>query len=277
MTTHGERGLGVARAALRLFVLLLFVAPLAFSVSGSLRGLGGAPPAGFEVIPTGAGFAAYRHLADHFPVSIFLRNSLLVVLVAVPVTVLTASWMGFALAQLPRRSRGLLIWLTIAMLMVPVPVLWIPRFIGYLHIGLLDSLVPLMAPAIAGTTPFTVLLAYRSFRKVPIEMFEAARAEGAGAIRTWWKVGLPRVGATTTAIAAIAFTVHWGNYFDALLYIGKESRKTLPLGVGRLASLAPGDLPIMLAGAFVLTVPPLLALMLAQKRLLSSVDSAVAH
>jgi multiple sugar transport system permease protein len=192
--------------------------------------------------------------------------------VAVPVTVIVASWAGFAMSQISARSRRLLLGLTLVVLMIPLPMMWVARFIGYLHLGLLDTLVPLMAPALAATTPFTVLLAYRSFRRIPPELFEAARAEGAGALRTWWRVGLPLVGATTTAIAAIAFTVHWGNYFDAFLFIGRDEVQTLPLQVGKLRLLDPTDLPIMLAGAALLSLPPVVALFLAQRRLLSSVD-----
>ena len=69
--------------------------------------------------------------------------------------------------------------------------LWVARFALYLRLGVLDTLVPLMAPALAATTPFTVLLAYRAFRGLPPEQWEAARLEGAAALATWWRVGLP--------------------------------------------------------------------------------------
>lgn len=269
MTEPGRR---LARTLVRVVVIVIFLAPLAFMVSGSLRKIGAPPPDGFEVVPRGAGFAAYGELGDHFDVWRAVRNSLFVVGVAVPVTVVVASWAGFAMSQFTGRSRRFLLGMTLIVLMIPLPMMWAARFIGYLHLGVLDTLVPLMAPALAGTTPFTILLAYRSFRRIPPELFEAARAEGASAIRTWWRVGLPLVGATTTAIAAIAFTVHWGNYFDAFLFIGRDEVKTLPLQVGKLVNLDPTDLPIMLAGAVLLALPPALALFAAQRRLLSSVD-----
>jgi multiple sugar transport system permease protein len=267
-------GWRLARAAARVAVSVVFLAPLAFMVSGSFRRVGAVPPRGFELLPADPGLSSYTRLPDEIPLGTALRNSALVVAVAVPVTVVVASWAGFALSQLAPRSRRALLGLTLGLLMVPLPMLWVARFVGYLKLGLLDTLVPLMAPAFAATTPFTVLLAYRAFRRVPPELFEAARAEGAGALRTWWQVGLPLAGATTTAIGAIAFTVHWGNYLDALLYVRRQSHETLPLAVGKLVTLDPTELPIMLAGAVVLSLPPVLALLLAQRRLLSSVDLA---
>jgi multiple sugar transport system permease protein len=140
----------------------------------------------------------------------------------------------------------------------------------YLELGVLDTLVPLIAPALAGSTPVAVLLAFYAFRRLPPEQFEAARLEGASALRTWWRVGLPQVRASTAAIAVLVFVVHWGAYIDALLYVRAQARQTLPLAVAELRNLDPTDAPVALAGAAVLAIPPLLLLLLVQKRLFSS-------
>jgi ABC-type glycerol-3-phosphate transport system permease component len=75
-------------------------------------------------------------------------------------------------------------------------------------------------------------------------------------------------------MAAIVFTVHWGAYLDALLYARGAAHKTLPLAVADLRNLDLTELPVMLAGAVMLALPPLLILLIAQRRLLSSVDIA---
>ena len=269
-----SRPVRIARAAARVVVIVVFLAPLLFMVTGSLRKVGAPPSPRFEVIPTGAGLGAYGRLSEHIPIWMLARNSLLVVAVAVPVTVLVATWAGFAIVQMAGRSRRAILVVTLTVLMIPIPMLWTARFIGFLRLGLLDTLIPVMAPALAGTTPFTILLAYWAFRRVPPQLFQAARLEGASAFQTWWRVGMPLIRATTLAIAAVAFTVHWGNYLDAFLFISEPGQRTLPLGVARLSGLDPSELPIMLAGAVLLTVPPVLALFLAQRRLLSTVDLA---
>lgn len=265
---------GALKVAARLALVVAFLAPLAFMVIGSLRSPGGAPPKGLELLPRGAGWTAYERLAEALPLGTLLKNSVLVTFVAVPVTVVLASWAGFATAQLGERARRAMLTFLVVLLLLPVPVVWVPRFAAYVRLGVLDSYVPLVAPALAATTPFTVLLAYRAFRRVPPELFQAARLEGAGAFATWWRVGLPLVRSTTTAIAALAFAFHWGNYLDALLYVQTPAHRTLPLGVGELAGLDAADFPILLAGAVVLTLPPLVALALVQRRLLGAVDVA---
>ena len=263
-----ERGGGPARVLLRVLVIVVFLAPLALVLAGSLRRVGLPPPSGLELVPTDPGLTGYSRLGEVLPLSRLLVNSLVVVAVAVPVATLVASWAGFALAQLPERSRRLLVGGVFALLLVPMPMLWVPRFALFLQLGVLDTLVPLIAPALAATTPFTVLLAYRAFARVPPEQWEAARLEGASALTTWWRVGLGQVTATTTAVAAVAFVFSWGNYLDALLYAQSEATRTLPLGVGELATLDGVDQSVLFAGAAVLAVPAVLALLLVQRPLL---------
>ena len=101
---------------------------------------------------------------------------------------------------------------------------------------------------------------------------EAARLEGASALTTWWRVGLPLVTATTTAIAAVAFVFHWGNYLDALLYAQSEETRTLPLGIGELITLDGVEQSVLFAGAAVLALPAVLALVAVQRPLLGLQD-----
>lgn len=271
----GDGGVRAARTTARAVVIVVFLAPLAFLVSGSLRRIGAPPAEGVELVPADPSLEAFGRISDFLPVGTMLRNSLLVLAFAVPLTVVIASWAGFALAQLDDRWRRFLLGLTIAALMVPLPMLWIPRFVVFRELGVLDTLVPLVLPALAATTPFTVLLTYRSFRRVAPELWDAARLEGAGALRTWWRVGLPLTRSTTAAVAAITAAFHWGNYIDALLYTRGGETRTLARGIPELGALDAAELPIMLAGTLLLVVPPALVVVLLQRRLLRSVDAGV--
>ena len=268
--TVPRRSARAARTALRALVIVVFLAPLAIVLAGSLRRVGLPPSPGIELLPADPGVSGYRQLADVVPLGRLLRNSVVVVAVAVPLATLIASWAGFALAQLPDRWRRPLVGVVFALLLVPLPMLWVPRFFFFLQLRVLDTLVPLVAPALAATTPFTVLLAYRAFRRIPPEQWEAARLEGASALTTWWRVGLPQVAATTTAVAAVAFVFHWGNYLDALLYAQSEATRTLPLGIGELATLDATDQAVLFAGAAVLALPAVLALLAVQRPLLGA-------
>lgn len=163
---------------------------------------------------------------------------------------------------------------SLVLLVVPATALWVPRFVLFSQFGLTDTLVPLIAPALMGTTPFVVLLFYFSFRRLSPDLLDAARLEGLGPFAIWRRVAAPMVRPTTFAAAALTFVAHWGNFTDALLYLASPEVTTLPLGLRTLGTLAPTLTSVLFAGAVIATVPAVLAFALAQRRLLAAARAA---
>ena len=258
------------RTALRRHVPAVLVAgffllPLLVMLSGSLRPSGLPPPVGIDIVPSDPTFEAYRRLPELVPLGTWLLNSGIVAALAVVLTVLVASWAAFGMRLLPRRVRRVAVLATLAVLLVPVTAVWTTRFQVYDAVGIIDSLATLVAPALAATTPFYVLIFLWSFTGVPDSQLEAARLEGASTWRLWRSVAMPQARLATLAVAVLAFTVSWANFIDPLLYIDSPSRYTLPLGLRLLQLLNPTDFPLLMAGAVIATLPPVLVFLLAQR------------
>lgn len=268
------RSLRAARVAAETLAPLAFALPLAFLVVGALRGPGTIAPTGFELLPADPSLGAVGAAFDLVPLWRQLGNSLLVVAIAVPLTVACASAAGFGLLLLPPRPRRGLIAVSLILLVVPPAALWVPRFVLFAEAGLTDTYVPLIAPALMGTSPLFVLLFYWSFRRVPADLYDAARLEGLGSVGVWRRVGVPLTRPTAFAVAALAFVVHWGNFIDPLLYLFDSDRYTLPLGLRALAELKPTDFGVLMAGALVATVPAVVAFAVAQRSFLSTTRGA---
>jgi multiple sugar transport system permease protein len=248
-----------ARPALAAGAAVLFAVPLVLMVTGSLRRPGMPPPRGPELFPEPATLAAYERAFELVDLGRYAANSLLVAAIAVPLAVLFASWAGFAISQLPPRLSRALLALSFVALMVPTTALLVPRFAIFRTLGLVDTYVPLVAPALLGMSPFYVVLYWWSFHRLPADLFDAGRVDGAGPFRLWWRVAMPLVQPATATVAVFAFVVTWANFLDPLLYLFNEDRYTLPLGLRSLAALDRQDLPVLLAGATLATVPVVLA------------------
>ena len=246
---------------------LLFALPFFFMVSGSLRVPGLPPPDGFEWLPQPQRWANYSSVFGFVPLGRYLLNSAIVVLIAVPITVLVASWAGFAIATARPPVARLLVALSLIALMVPVGALWVPRFVLFRWMGLTDTLVPLVSPALMATTPFYVLLFALVYKKLPASLFEAARLEGLSPFAIWRTIAFPLGRAAAFAVAMLAFAWHWSNFIDPLLYISSEHKMTVPLALRALQSLEPTNHPILLAAAALATLPPVIAFLVAQRRL----------
>jgi multiple sugar transport system permease protein len=249
-----------------LVVAAVFLLPLVWMVTASLRQPGLAPPRTIEWLPDPIVLENYASVFEILPFGTYLINSLVVVAVAVPLTIVTSSMAGFALAQLTRRMRARLVVLSLALLMVPITALWLTRFLLFRWVGLIDSLAALIVPAIMGTSPLFVLLFYWTFRRIAPELFELARLEGAGAFTVWRRVALPLAVPTAVAVAILAFLFYWSDFINPLLYLRSQELFTLPLGLRQLQQLDRGDWPILMAASVVLVAPVVVFFLFLQRR-----------
>jgi multiple sugar transport system permease protein len=261
----GERRFGGWRQPVAVVLAALFVLPLWFLVAGSLREPGTVPPRTPELFPRPLSTQAYADALNLVDLGRYLLNSLAVAALTVPLAVLVASWAGFALLLLAGRARLVLLAVSFAALMVPATALLVPRFTLYRWLGVTDTWVPLVAPALLGLSPFYVLLFYWSFRRLPAELVEAARLEDVKPFTMWRRLAMPLVRPVTVAVALLAFIASWGNFLDPLVYVFDPDLYTLPLGLRSLAVLDRTNYPVLLAGAIIATVPVVAAFAVAQR------------
>jgi multiple sugar transport system permease protein len=269
MPSPAAKAFRLALAALhhlpRIAVAAVFVLPLVWVLSASLRAPNQPPPRTIEWIPDPIAWSNYLKVFDLVPLGTYVANSLLVVAVAVPLTVVTASWAGFAMAQMGSRTRRRLVVLAIMLLMVPITALWLTRFVIFRHLGLIDTAGALIAPAIMGTSPLFILLFYWTFRRIPSEVFAAARLDGAGLLQLWATIAMPLAWPTTAAVAVLTFALFWSDFISPLIYLKTEANYTLPVGVQILQQMDSTNWPLLMASAVLMTGPILLMFLFVQR------------
>ncbi|MFN8621860.1 MAG: carbohydrate ABC transporter permease [Chloroflexota bacterium] len=258
----------VGRALLAVGVALVFLVPLVWIAAASLRAPDQPPPRAIEWLPSPVSFAAWDRLGALIPVGRNLGSSLLIAAIGVPLATLVASMAGFAMSQLAAPARRVFVVATVVLLLVPATALWLPRFLLYRSVGLLDTPVALVAPAILGGSPLLILLCFWACRRIPAELVEAARLEGAGAIAAWRRVALPLIRPTLAVVGLLAFLLFWGDVASPTLYLRTDAWATLPLGLRRLEQLDRSDWPVLMAGAVLLALPAVLLFLVVQHRAL---------
>jgi multiple sugar transport system permease protein len=258
-------GVSALRAVTAAVVTVLFALPLVFMVSGSLREPGLPPPRTPELLPRPLGLGSYGRAFDLVDLGRYTINSLVVAALAVPLAVLVGALAGFALAMLPRRPVQLVVAASVVALMVPVTALLVPRFVLFRALGLTDTYVPLVAPALLGMSPLYVLVFAWAFRRLPRELYDACRLEGMPPFTIWWRVAMPLVKPVTVGVGLLAFVISWGNVLDPLVYLYDPDLYTLPLGLRALEALDRTDFPVLLAGAVVATAPVVVVFLVAQR------------
>jgi multiple sugar transport system permease protein len=163
----------------------------------------------------------------------------------------------------------------IALMMVPSPAVWLFRYQLLRWLGLLTSLWSLTLPSFAAGSPLLVLLFYWTFQRNPVELYEAARIEGATAWTTWRKVAMPTARPTIAAVIVLAFALYWNDFTNPVLYLYRPSTYTLPVGLQILKQLDATNWSLLMAGAVVVTLPMVLLFWLLQPLFLS--DNALSE
>ncbi|MGH2534036.1 MAG: carbohydrate ABC transporter permease [Thermomicrobiales bacterium] len=263
------RPLVIAARHLALLALAAtFVVPLYWMVTTSLRAVGMPPPLHLEWLPEPVVWGNYRRVFELVDFWRYALNSTFVVVNAVPITVIVASWAGFAMAQLPQQWRLRLTAISFIALMTPLTAVWLTRFLMFKEVGLIDSRWALVVPAFMGTSPFYVLLFLWTFLRIPSEIYDAARLDGAGALRIWGQIAMPLAIPTITAVGVLSFAYHWSAFIEPLLYIQSAEKLTLPTGLQALAQLDRTNWPVLMAGAVMVTAPVVAVFLLVQRAFL---------
>ena len=255
-----------------LVVSIIFTLPLFWAVMASLRQPGLPPALTIEWWPQAPHWENYTAIFSMAPLTRYTLNSLIVVLAAIPLTLLTASLAGFAIDQLPDRRRRAMVTLSIMLLMIPDASVWLFRFQILRWLGLLDTLWALIVPAFAASSPLFVLLFYWTFRRIPAEIYEAARLDGASALVVWQRLALPLARPTLVGVTVLTFVLYWSDFVSPILYIFQPRYYTLPVGLQILKQLDPTNWPLLMAAAVLMTLPVFFLFVLAQRFFLRAVS-----
>lgn len=242
-------------------VAAFFLAPLIWLIVASLQPVGQPPLRMLNWFPNGIAWWNYVEVFQIAPLTTQLGNSLLVSTIGAGVTVVTASWAGFAMVQMPPAIRRWLVGLALLLMLVPSSAVWLPRYILFATIGLLDTYAALVAPALLGTKSLLVLMYYWTFLRVSPEMFESAALDGAGVWRSWWSIALPLAAPTTLAVAILAFSHYWSDFVDPLLLLKSTQRFTVAVGLRMLQQMDVTNWSLLMT-AVVIMIAPVIALYL---------------
>lgn len=242
---------------------LVAIVPFVWMVSGSFRTEADlfANPA--RLFPTEWTLHGYAAIWQELPFARLLANSFIFAGVTTILLLLFDSMCAYALARIQFRGSTILFWLVIATLMIPFQVTLIPVFIELFHFGWLDTYQGLIVPR--ATSAFGIFMLRQFFISVPRELDEAARIDGAGHFRIYWRIILPLSGPALATLAVLHFMNLWNDLLWPLIVTNSIDMRTLPAALTLFGGQHVTDHAVLLAGATISLVPLALAFFFAQK------------
>lgn len=165
-----------------------------------------------------------------FPVWTWFRNSLVIALLVTGITVTVNLLAGYAFAKLPFRGRAPLFLLLLSTMMIPVQAIMVPQFNTVVDLGLYGTIWAVVIPSCAAV--FGIFLARQFFIAIPDEITEAAKVDGAGALRTFVTIVLPLSKPLIAVLILLTFMAEWNDFAWPLIVLFSNNELfTLPVGL----------------------------------------------
>jgi multiple sugar transport system permease protein len=260
----------VRRSRRGIFVNLALIAgaaltlvPLLWMISASFMPPGQANSEPPVLLPNPPTIGNYVTLFTRMNVARNFRNSVVLALTVTIGSLLFNSMAGYAFAKLRFAGRNRLFGFLIGALAIPVQVAMLPLFLIVKGLGLVNTLWGVIVPGLAGI--FGIFLIRQYAVSIPDEVLEAARLDGAGEFRIYWKIVLPLLRPILVTLALFTFLGAWNDFLWPLVVLTDDSRYTLPVALANLVGEHVQDTELMMAGS-VLTVLPVLLLFLLLQR-----------
>mgnify|MGYP004453778447 CR=1 FL=1 len=173
----------------------------------------------------------YTNAVTAFNLPVYFKNSIIVAVFSIIFGVLFALMFTYVCARVKSRLTKILRLLVMAGMFIPIQAVMIPLVVMVRKLGLSNSYLSLIVPYMALNFPFAVMVLYNFYITLPIELEEAAYAEGAGFVYTFFKIILPQMKGIISVIVIYQFMSSWNEFSLALILVTKDAMKTLPLGL----------------------------------------------
>ena len=214
--------------------------------------------------------ANYSDALKSFQFFHYLKNTLVISVIAVVGTALSSSLVAYGWACVNWRGREVLFWVMLATMMLPGQVTMIPLFMTFKKLGWVNTILPLTVPTFLGNA-FFIFLLRQFYRSVPQDLMEAARLDGCSDLGIWARIMLPLSKPALAVVALFTFIATWNDFLGPLIYLTDDSKYTLSIGLAMMQGQYQSDWGQMMAVSLLMTVPIIVLFFFTQRLFIQGV------
>jgi multiple sugar transport system permease protein len=253
-------------------IALLFFTPFVWTVSTSFKTL--PDSANFNFIPHPFTTDAWKSVWTDYDFKRYALNSLFLAVTVTVLNLFLASLGGYAFARLRFPGREVLFLLVLGTLMIPDQLRLIPVFVMLTDWHLIGNFSGYIL--INLVTAVNLFFMRQYFLTIPKDFEEAAKLDGAGYFKTFWRIMLPLAGPAIAALAILQFQGTWNDFFWPLILFGQgsEDMYTMQLGLAQLTFTYQSLWPELMAGSILAIAPILIIFLVFQRFFISGVTAA---
>ncbi|PTM59940.1 carbohydrate ABC transporter permease [Desmospora activa] len=207
------------------------------------------------------------------PFAAYLLNSTIVAVFTTLYCVFIAAIAAYAIARLQFWGKSFILGIVLAVSMFPQIATISPIFMFMEGIGLTNSYLGLIIPYTTFALPLALWNLTVFFRKIPFELEEAAKMDGATTMQAFWKVIFPLAIPGTFTTAILVFIAAWNEFFFALTINTDEAMKTVPVGIAMFQGRFSIPWAEISAASVIVTIPLVVMVLIFQRRIVAGLTS----
>lgn len=254
---------------------LFMVLPLVYSVIQSLKPLNEInlfPPRFFVVNPTFSNYKKLFQLSANLwvPFSRYIFNSVFVSVLVTFLNVILASMCAYPLAKYRFPGSRLIFGTIVTALLFSSQVTYIPQYVLLSKFRMINTYWAMILPPLATTLGLYLMRQYMI--AIPDSLLEAAKLDGAGEYRIFWRIVMPNVKPAWLTLMIFSFQSVWNATNNTYVY--KEQLKTLPTVMSQLAAGGVARVGVGAASSVVLMLPPILLFIFTQTNIIDTMATS---
>lgn len=267
------RVLGVLRFVLLLIGALAALVPFYYMIIGALQRTRDTSLFGLLPLPQNLTFDNFVAINQSVNLLGSLLNSLIFTAGVVGCTLVFGLLVGYALAVLSFRGRGMVFALVLLVQAIPFQLLMIPLYVMVVrYFGLADNFIGMILPFAINSV--AVLIFRQYFLQIPRDVFDAARIDGASEVRILLFIAVPLVRPAVLTAMLVTFIGPWNEFLWPFLVTKDATKQTLAVSLANFSqtngSFLENPMGAVLAGACVLAVPVVVLFLLFQRHFTSA-------
>ncbi|WP_064708913.1 carbohydrate ABC transporter permease [Rhizobium bangladeshense] len=261
----------VIRLSLLSLGAIVFLAPYIFMISAAGKTQSDIFTSSLSLIPAQFAFAEnFTKALSRVPMAQLLWNGVVVCGLIFVFQVLVAIPCAYAMAKLRFAAARAMMVLVMLGLLVPIHATALPLYVAFDRAALLNSYAALVAPFTISV--FAIFMFLQFFRAMPDDLIHAARLDGMSELGVVARVIVPNAWPAVTAFAIFSVVAHWNDLYWPLIVISRQDYATPPLGLMYFRAAEAGDdYGALMAATLIITLPLVIAFLLAQKRFVEGI------
>lgn len=214
-------------------------------------------------IPKNFTLANYVEVFERIKVFTILKNTLIYIGIVLIGDLLLGSMFGYALAKMKYRFRGISLTIVIALMSMPVEAIILPLYIEMAQLNWVNTMLGLTIPFMMNC--FSIYMFYSYFIGIPDELIEAAKVDGCGPIKTYFKIIMPISKTVFATVFILDFVSRWNDFMWPFLITTGEEKRTVQLAVQIFVGVSPIHYGVIMAVLTLASIPMILMYIFMQK------------